>query len=246
MMEASSSNSKKRKVSEVYSQPKDTGTGTAAGTQLHYAVDTLKNNNGQPMRLQDLAIMHNLEDDPQLLKAFKEHSRVAYDPRTGLYSYKHDFMVNSKVTLLTEIQKHSRKGGGVSVRTLKEAWKDAPTQIEALEAEGEVLVTRTAKDGTMKMVFFNEHKLDSPSVEDEFKKMWNDLVVPPEVELMRLLDAEGLQATQSEMVIPKAQAGKKKGSRKGAQQRARPTRIMNTHLKDEGIDLSHDFNASKP
>jgi transcription initiation factor TFIIE subunit beta len=39
---------------------------------------------------------------------------------------------------------------------LKESWKDAPQAIEELENEGDVLVTRTVKDGQMRLVFWNE------------------------------------------------------------------------------------------
>jgi len=59
---------------------------------------------------------------------------------------------------LTDIQRHTKKGGGIAVRTLRESWKDAPSAIEELEAEGEVLVTRTQKDQQMRMVFWNEIK----------------------------------------------------------------------------------------
>jgi transcription initiation factor TFIIE subunit beta len=41
---------------------------------------------------------------------------------------------------------------------LKESWKEAPQAIEELENEGEVLVTRTVKDGQLRMVFWNEIK----------------------------------------------------------------------------------------
>ena len=34
---------------------------------------------------------------------------------------------------MTEIQRQTRKGGGLSVRTLKECWKEAPQAIEELE-----------------------------------------------------------------------------------------------------------------
>ena len=44
------------------------------------------------------------------------------------------------------------------MRPLKESWKEAPQAIEELEKEGEVLVTRTAKDGQLRMVFWNEIK----------------------------------------------------------------------------------------
>ena len=44
------------------------------------------------------------------------------------------------------------------MRTLKESWKEAPQAIEELEKDGEVYVTRTLKDGQLRMVFWNEIK----------------------------------------------------------------------------------------
>ena len=42
------------------------------------------------MRLEDIAIVTNtpLITDTALLEKFKHHDRVAYDPKTDLYSYK--------------------------------------------------------------------------------------------------------------------------------------------------------------
>jgi len=128
------------------------------------------------MRLQDIAIVTNtpLDTDSILLEKFKAHDRIAWDPKTDLYSYKvtlsllfdvaklislqHEFNFRNKAALLTEIQRQTRKGGGISVRALKESWKEAPAAIEELEKEGEVLVTRTVKDGQLRMVFWNEIK----------------------------------------------------------------------------------------
>ncbi|KAF8621883.1 hypothetical protein AX15_007439 [Amanita polypyramis BW_CC] len=150
---------KRPKSNIVYSQPADTGTGTHVNTQLVYAVDHLKSTHN-PMRLQDLAIVTNtpLDVDAVLLERFRNHDRVQYDPKTDLYSYKHEFNFRNKAALLTEIQRQTRKGGGISVRALKESWKEAPQAIEELEKEGEVLVTRTVKDGQLRMVFWNEIK----------------------------------------------------------------------------------------
>lgn len=44
------------------------------------------------------------------------------------------------------------------MRALRDSWKDAPSAIEELEQEGDVLVTRTTKDQQMRMVFWNEIK----------------------------------------------------------------------------------------
>jgi transcription initiation factor TFIIE subunit beta len=117
------------------------------------------------MRLQDLAIVTStpLDTDSVLLEKFRAHDRVEYNAKTDLYSYRHDYAFRNKAQLLTEIQRSTRRGGGLSVRALKESWKDAPQAIEELEKEGEVLVTRTLKDGQMRMVFWNEIKPNDES-----------------------------------------------------------------------------------
>lgn len=113
------------------------------------------------MRLDDIAIHTNiptLSTDETLIAKFRSHDRVIYDPKTDLYSYKSDYSFRNKASLLTEIQRHTKSGGGLSVRALKDSWKEAPQAIEELEEEGEVLLIRTTKDGQMKMVFYNEVK----------------------------------------------------------------------------------------
>jgi len=243
---ANGSKKKKRpKSNVVYSQPADTGSGQNINTQLLYAVDHLKKT-GNPMRLQDLAIITGtpLDTNATLLEKFKAHDRVVHDPKTDLYSYRHDYNVRNKAALLTEIQRQTRKGGGLSVRTLKESWKEAPQAIEELEKEGEVYVTRTLKDGQLRMVFWNEIKPDEEhggmQVEKEFMDLWHSLEVPNDVDLLKQLANEGLQATAGETVVPKAPVGKKKP--KKAVQRQRQIRLTNTHLKGQ-IDLSKDYVA---
>jgi len=217
-------------------------------TQLVYAVDHLKKH-GNPMRLQELAIVTDtpLLSDPGLLEKFKAHDRVVHDPKTDLYSYRNDYTFKNKAALLIEIQRHTRHGGGLSVRTLKESWKEAPQAIEELEKEGDVLVTRTVKDGQMRLVFWNEVRPDEESggmpVEQEFQQLWRNLTVPDDTDLLKSLASEGLQATAAEIVIPKLPTGKKKGKKSGAKQRQ--SRITNVHLKGD-IDLTRDYVAPGP
>lgn len=185
-----------------------------------------------------------LDTDKVLLEKFKSHDRVVHDPKTDLYSYRFDFNVRNKISLLTEIQRQTRKGGGLSVRTLKESWKEAPQAIEELEKEGEVYVTRTLKDGQLRMVFWNEIKPDEEAggtqVEKEFLDLWHSLQVPNDVDLLKQLANEGLQATAGETLVPKGLAGKKKGKKTAPRQRQ--IRLTNTHLKGQ-IDLSRDYVA---
>ncbi|KAK7060276.1 hypothetical protein VNI00_001041 [Paramarasmius palmivorus] len=249
--EGETAKKKRPKSNVVYSQPADTGSGKEWSTQLVYAVDYLKTTHN-PMRLQDLAIYTSTEVDtnPTLIEKLRSHERVQWDPKTDLYSYKHEFNFRNKAALLTEIQRQTTKagggGGGIPVRLLKESWKEAPAAIEELEASGDVLVTRTTKDGQLKMVFWNELKPSEEnggmSVEKEFSDLWHELKVPNEVDLLRQLQNEGLQATTSAAGAASAGKGvgpKKKGKRGGAP-RQRQVRITNTHLKGE-IDLSKDY-----
>lgn len=55
------------------------------------------------MRLQDIAIVTNtpLDVDPLLLEKFKAHDRIAWDPKTDLYSYKVILYLLSDVLILT-------------------------------------------------------------------------------------------------------------------------------------------------
>ncbi|OCH91340.1 transcription initiation factor IIE subunit beta [Obba rivulosa] len=244
--EPSSKKKKRPKANIVYSQPADTGTGTNINTQLVYAVNHLKST-GNPVRLQDLAIITNtpLDTDKVLLEKFRSHDRVVHDPKTDLYSYRHDYNVRNKAALLTEIQRQTRKGGGLSIRTLKESWKEAPQAVEELEKEGEVYVTRTLKDGQMRMVFWNEIKPEDDSggmqVEKEFLDLWHSLEVPNDVDLRKQLASEGLQVTAAEALTPSQKGGAKKKGKKSAP-RQRQVRITNTHLKGQ-IDLSRDYVA---
>ncbi|KAJ7802799.1 hypothetical protein B0H14DRAFT_2891190 [Mycena olivaceomarginata] len=201
----------------VWSQPADTGSGNNVNTQLVYAVDYLKGT-PNPTRLEDIALLTN----------------------TPLLEDPHEYNFRNKAALLTEIQRATKSGRGIHVKALKEAWKEAPSAIEELEAEGEVMVTRTVKDGQLRMVFWNEIK---PNEEAggcrSSKDLWHGLKLPDDVELRReLAKGLGLQLTTAAQA-PLRPSTKKKGKRGGAP-RQRQVRITNTHLAGD-IDLTRDY-----
>ncbi|KAL1668920.1 hypothetical protein GGF50DRAFT_45562 [Schizophyllum commune] len=236
------------KPDQPYSQPKDTGSGQNINTQLIYALQYLKEHYG-PNRLQDIAISTStaLDTDQVLLEKFRNHEKVKWDQKTGLYEYlcrQHDFAVRNREQLLTEIKRYTiNKSAGISIRTLKDAWKEAPTHIEELEKEGKVYVLRTAKDGQMKTVFWNEMSEenepdDAFDIEKEFRDMWAELKAPDEVDMIRQLVAAEMKPVSSEALPPPVAKGKK--GQKKPRQRQRQAKITNTHLKGE-IDLSRDY-----
>ncbi|CAE6481474.1 unnamed protein product [Rhizoctonia solani] len=194
---ASASNSKdpkkRAKAVEVFSQPKDTGSGFQKGTQLSYLISALKERKG-PIRLEDLgayANVPNVENDPVLVKALNEHERVTVDPKLKLYTWRPDFQVKDKQSVLAEITRHARGGAGVSMKSLKESWAGALQAVEELEKEGLVLATRSAKDEHIKMVFRNDMtpEMGGKKVDQEFIDLWNKLTVPPEADMIKALES---------------------------------------------------------
>ena len=81
---------------------------------------------------------------------------------------------------------------------------------------------------------------DAACVLSEFVDLWHSLEVPNDVDLLKQLANEGLQATAAESIVPKGPMAKKKG--KKAAPRQRQVRITNVHLKGQ-IDLSKDYVA---
>lgn len=63
--------------------------------------------------------------------------------------------MDSKEAIISEMQKHAKKGSGVSVKLLKESWKGSVDAILELEEEGKVIVIRAGKDQQPKFVFWN-------------------------------------------------------------------------------------------
>jgi len=228
----------------VFSQPADTGTGSHINTQLVYAVRALKDH-GNPIRLEDLAIQSNLplNTNSELYDMFLQHDRVIHDTKSNTYSYKPDFNIRNKEQLLTEITRHYKRGGGMSVKVIRESWPSALPAIEELAARGDVIVTRTTKDNTPRMVFFNEVSADQGGgpIDKEFQDIWHAQRVPDEDIIMSELQSFG-QQTASVEAAPKFSGGIRKKGKKGAAKPNRRIKITNTHLnKIAGIDLTKDY-----
>ena len=73
----------------------------------------------------------------------------------------------------------------------------------------------------------------------EFNDLWHSLKTPNDVDLLKELASEGLQATTAETLVPRPPT-KKKGKRSAPRQRQ--VRLTNTHIKGE-IDLSRNYVA---
>ncbi|BGP43220.1 hypothetical protein JCM10449v2_007248 [Rhodotorula kratochvilovae] len=235
--------------------PSLTGAGRHWATQLALAVSYLKQLNA-PVRLEDLALQSGVEallHNQELVDALARHEKVRHDARTGLFSYKAslpssrtqpDFILSSKADLLVLLRRHSPQGG-LPVKKLRESWAGVQAAIEDLEREGRVLVTRTGKteqaekDGQMKMVFLDDIGREQDPLDQEFKDLWRSLKTPVGDDLAQELQQAGLIASSG--APPPPIATKKKAGKGRKASSNRRFKITNTHLKDQGIDLSKDY-----
>ncbi|GAA6001750.1 transcription factor TFIIE subunit TFA2 [Rhodotorula paludigena] len=228
--------------------PSLTGVGRHWQTQLALAVSFLRQLNG-PIRLEDLAIRSGVEallHNHELIQGLQNHDRVRYDERTGLFSYRPDYILSSKADLLILLRRHSPQGG-LPVKKLRESWSGVNAAIEELEREGRILVTRTGKteaaekEGQMKMVFLDDVGRDKDPLDQEFKDLWRSLKTPIGDDLAQELQAAGLTASSGAAPPPTTTKKKAGKGRKGPGSSNRRFKITNTHLKDQGIDLSKDY-----
>jgi transcription initiation factor TFIIE subunit beta len=232
----------------VFSQPAQTGYGFEIHTQVQYVIDFLKKKN-EPKSFQDiLGYLSQAGADEafrkKLAAILKKHERVQWiaDPDSNKKSwdsgtYKHRPIINvrTKKDLIGYLQQ-KRNAMGVAVKDLKDGWADCEDAINELEAEHQLLVTRTKKDNHARMVWIDDVTLHL-NIDTEFKAMWQRVELPSVDDLVRkLLDAGQKPASEdpSKRVKPppKPKEKKKKAPRKGG-------RTTNTHMQHLLKDYSH-------
>ncbi|KAK9458296.1 TFIIE beta subunit core domain-containing protein [Dipodascopsis uninucleata] len=214
---------KKVKTSLVYSQPADTGLGNHQLTQLHHAVEFIKKQD-RPVSVADLSAYLSHVASPALLAQLQRIDRINYDPIAHTYEYRPLHNIRSADSLLLFLRRQ-QTARGLSVKELKDGWSTCIEAIDTLEKSGDILVLRTKKEGTPRLVWAN---MGGPigTVESEFVTAWNKIQIPPPAELPGRLSEVGLKPTSVDpATIKKAapvQERKQKKPRKG--------KVTNTHL----------------
>lgn len=232
----------------VYSQPERTGYGSEAFTQVTYVIEFLKNKNEAKTFEEILQYLsqHNAEESQKKLIAqiLRRHDRVTHTPDpndaswyAGHFSHRPIINVRNKNDLIDYLQRKS-DAQGVSVKDLKDGWPDCEGAITELEKDHRILVTRTKKDGTARMVWSNDPSLVH-SVDPEFHQMWHRVQLPTVDDLVRkLLDAGQKPASEDPSkrikVAPKTKEKKKKAARKGG-------KVTNTHMAHLLVDYKGKF-----
>ncbi|KAK9458905.1 TFIIE beta subunit core domain-containing protein [Lipomyces oligophaga] len=224
---------KKAKTVTVYSQPADTGIGSHVFTQLHHAVEYIKRQD-KPVTIRDLQNYLNGAGSPQLLAHLQLiPERIIYNAKAQTFEYKPLHNIRSPEVLLDYLRRQTTFRG-LSVKELKDGWPGCGNAIDSLEKSGDILVLRTKKDGSPRLVWANKGG-DIGGVDEEFRQTWHRIAIPPVAELPQRLVLAGLTPTSVDpSTVKKAPT---KVQRK--QKKPRSSKITNTHLtgvlKDFGV-----------
>ena len=209
----------------VYSQPTDTALmGQHILTQVHHAVQYLKEKE-RPLTPDDVAGYLSIQMTPALLDILKRNERITYNAANNTFAFRPKHNIRSATALVGYLQQLPT-AQGLLVKELKDGWAGALEAVDQLEADGEILVTRTKKDNQARMVWGNDKTLDV-DVDDEFKAIWHRILIPPNEELPGQLEALGLKPTSEDPSKLKKEV-KKDSKRKRANNRR--AKVSNTHM----------------
>ncbi|KAK3814225.1 MAG: hypothetical protein J3Q66DRAFT_345966 [Benniella sp.] len=227
----------KKKKTEVYSQPQDTGAGKHINSLLLNAINYLKSTD-EPQTIEDMKIRGKIDLDakPQLYQMLKLNEKVEFNERDGTFVYKPTYQIKSKEDLLAMLERKKNEGG-MDYKELKDSYAKLPQAVEDLASEGRILVVRN-KDGAPRVLFWNDQRYNT-AMDKEFRDIWHRLRIPDEVDLPKELEKAGLTHMQ---VFDKKGPGDTPKSKKPVR-RNRKMKITNTHMK--GLDLTKDFVIQK-
>ncbi|KAF9907660.1 hypothetical protein EC991_010692 [Linnemannia zychae] len=228
--------SSKKKKTEVYSQPQDTGAGKHINSLLLNAINYLKSTD-DPQTVEDLRRKGGVDLDakPELYNLLKMNDKVAYDTRDHTFAYKPTYHIKNKEDLLALLEKRKNEGG-MDYKELKDSYSKLLEAVNELASEGRILVVKN-KDGAPRVLFWNDQRYNT-AMDQEFRDIWHRLRIPDEIDLPKELEKAGLTHMQ---VFDKKGPGdvpKRKPVR-----RNRKMKITNTHMK--GLDLTKDFVIQK-
>ncbi|KAF8469159.1 hypothetical protein BDZ91DRAFT_87580 [Kalaharituber pfeilii] len=217
----------------VYSQPADSGQVRDLMSQVHYAITYLKDKEFA-LTADELGSYLSIELTDTLRHVLRNNERIHYDPKSDTYAFKPIHDIRSAPALLHFLQNQTT-AQGLSVKELKDGWSGAIETIGRLEADRDILVTRTKKDNQPRMVWKNDKSLDV-DVEDEFKAIWHRITIPEPAELPRCLQEAGLKPTSVDPASIKKATTSHAARKKPKRQRA--GRITNIHMSHIIKDFS--------
>ena len=216
-----------------YSAPPDSSQVREVMSQVHTIIMYLKDKE-VALTAEEVTSALTMHLTANLVYALKTNPRVHYDQKSETFAFKPIHNIRSAAALLGYLSAQS-SAQGLSVKELRDGWSGAIETIATLEAEREILVTRTKKDNQPRMVWRNDKTLDVV-VEDEFKAIWNRIAIPEPAELPRCLQEARLKPTSVDPATIKKATANNAARKKPKRQRA--GRITNTHMQHIIKDFS--------
>ncbi|KZZ93009.1 transcription initiation factor IIE subunit beta [Ascosphaera apis ARSEF 7405] len=227
----------------AYSQPLSSSAGTNRMVQVTFAIEYLKTK-GVPLTFADISSYLSLEQqgyDEQHLRIVERilqtHPKIKYDPSgadgRGTLSFKPPHNIRTADELLRKLQAQPT-GQGMSVAELREGWPGVVAEINRLEKEGKLLVTRNKKEDFPKMVWPNDPSLII-HFDPEFKQIWEKTKIPDPDTVIEELEKAGITPTNKNKVVkakPQFERKKTKRTRRGG-------KVTNTHMAGILRDYSH-------
>lgn len=212
----------------VYSQPTDTSLmGQSLMTQVVYVVNHLKAKEA-PLTPAQIGGDLTIRMTPELLRVLKDSPRLVYSPANNTFEFRPLHNIRSAEGLLAFLQNQTT-AQGLAVKDLKDGWAGAQDTINQLEADRDILVTRTKKDNQPRHVWINDKSLDV-DVDNEFQDIWHKIKIPVNAELPGELEKLGLKPTS---VDPSTLKRETKPSGQKGRKRAnnRRMKVTNTHMQ---------------
>ncbi|KAF2744671.1 hypothetical protein M011DRAFT_448926 [Sporormia fimetaria CBS 119925] len=241
---AVSTNGAKRKYADdkdkkvVYSQPISQGPGGEIFSKVLHVKDQLQQTRKWETHAQVMAWAGILTNDTATekkilptLRSSHESNRIEWDPKTNMYRYRPKLPVSNEEELMALLQKRT-SAVGVSVKDLKDGWPDAPSAIDDMEANNELLVLRYQKDQQPKTVWLNDPHLKT-KMDPRFKADWHAIKLPEDEELRATLQIAGIKPSSAPKRVMAATKEKKK---KAVRSRGKKT---NTHMDFLTKELAH-------
>ncbi|KAK8853485.1 hypothetical protein IAR55_004192 [Kwoniella newhampshirensis] len=207
-------------------------------------------------------------DAAAALQKLKEMDKVEFREVNEVFMYIPDPTLNSVTELRNHIRVHSTLTSGIPIKSLRDLLPNGIAPLGELEEKGDILIMRALSgpfkdiplprlgrpnvnglkimeggNARWKTVFWDharEAGKAGKSVEDEFIFAWADVPMAETDDVMKLLAEEELTASSAVPIAPKViptnQSKKKKRTH-------RALKITNTHMKEQGIDFTKDYEA---
>ena len=242
------------------SQPAPTTTGHTGGgellTQVFMSINYLKEKDLRPVAFDDLIGYLSLPTDaqkqiPLIKQALRGNDRAEFIPASLSPSGKESFKYRPlhPVTNAEELKTYlmaQPTAQGIAAKELKDGWPDAFKELDGLEVEGHVLLSRWKKDSTPRMVWadsptyhiLNPKTMKPQHVDADFADVWAKTRLPAnEMDLRGELEKAGLTPTSAVKEVRRAEMGKKarkKVVRKGG-------KTTNSHL----LGILKDYSGAR-